>query len=160
MRNALIAAVVAAVVAAASGTATTIVVTSKNIRNGTIQTVDLSAKAMRALKGNRGPQGRPGLPGPAGPQGVAGLQGRPGPGFSNLNYVQATGTAPPNGPGTATAQCAPGQIVLSGGGSVDQGIVYASRAVPPDAWLVGAHNDQPIGTATIDALALCGTPTP
>jgi hypothetical protein len=106
------------------------------------------------LRGNRG------RPGPAGPQGVAGLQGPPGPGFSNLNYVSATGTAPPNGPGTATAQCAPGQIVLSGGGSVDQGSVYANRAVPPAAWLVGAYNDQPIGTATIEALALCGTPTP
>jgi hypothetical protein len=54
MKNALIAAVVAAVVAAASGTAATIVVTSKNIKNGTIQTVDISAKAKRALKGNRG----------------------------------------------------------------------------------------------------------
>jgi hypothetical protein len=148
MKNALIAAVVAAIVAAASGTAATIVVTSKNIKNGTIQTVDISAKAKRALKGNRGPRGRPGQ------------QGQPGPGFSDLKYVQATGTAPPNGPGTATAKCAPGEIVVSGGGSVDQGIVYASRAVPPDAWLVGAYNDQPTGTATIDALALCGTPTP
>ena len=53
MKNALIAAVVAAIVAAASGTAATIVVTSKNIKNGTIQTVDISAKAKRALKGNR-----------------------------------------------------------------------------------------------------------
>ena len=43
MRNALIAAVVAAIVAAASSTAATIVVTSKNIKNGTIQTADISA---------------------------------------------------------------------------------------------------------------------
>jgi len=52
MKNALVAAVVAAVVAAASGTAATMIVTSKNIKNGTIQTVDISAKAKRALKGN------------------------------------------------------------------------------------------------------------
>jgi hypothetical protein len=39
LKTALIAAVVAAIVAAASGTAATIVVTSKNIKNGTIQTV-------------------------------------------------------------------------------------------------------------------------
>jgi hypothetical protein len=45
MRSAIIAAIVAAIVAAASGTAATIVVTSKNIKNGTIQTVDISAKA-------------------------------------------------------------------------------------------------------------------
>lgn len=75
MKSALIAAVVAAVVAAASGTAATILVTSKNIKNGTIQTVDISAKAKRALKGNRGPRG---LRGPQGAQGVQGSQGAPG----------------------------------------------------------------------------------
>jgi Collagen triple helix repeat (20 copies) len=73
MKNALIAAVVAAVVAAASGTAATIVITSKNIKNGTIQAVDINAKAKRALKGNRGPRGA------AGPAGATGAQGAPGP---------------------------------------------------------------------------------
>ena len=78
LKNALIAAIVAAVVAAASGTAATIMVTSKNIKNGTIQTVDISAKAKGALKGNRGPQGPSGLPGPHGLAGVAGPQGAKG----------------------------------------------------------------------------------
>lgn len=87
MKNALIAAVVAAVVAAASSTAATIVVTSKNIKNHTIQTVDLSTKAKRALKGNRGPRGprgfagvagSPGPSGPIGPAGAAGPQGSKG----------------------------------------------------------------------------------
>ena len=75
MKNAVIAAVVAAVVAAASGTAATIVVTSKNIKNGTIQTVDISAKAQRALRGNRGATGRAGPAGAAGPAGLAGAVG-------------------------------------------------------------------------------------
>jgi hypothetical protein len=75
MKNAVIAAAVAAVVAAASGTAATLVVTSKNIKNGTIQTVDLSAKAKRALKGNRGPEGRIGPQGLQGPPGQAGAAG-------------------------------------------------------------------------------------
>jgi hypothetical protein len=79
MKNAMIAAVVAAVVAAASGTAATIVVTSKHIKNGTIQTVDISAKAKRALKGNRGPRGLGGPQGPQGPTGVAGPTGPAGP---------------------------------------------------------------------------------
>jgi hypothetical protein len=82
MRSALIAAVVAAIVAAASGTAATIVVTSKNITNGTIQTVDISAKAKRALKGNRGPRGFAGARGQQGANGAAGPigpQGPPGP---------------------------------------------------------------------------------
>jgi Collagen triple helix repeat (20 copies) len=78
MKTTLVAAIVAAVVAAASGTAATIVVTSKNIKNGTIQTVDISAKAKRALKGNRGPRGLRGLAGAQGAQGIQGLQGPPG----------------------------------------------------------------------------------
>jgi hypothetical protein len=81
LKNALIAAMVAAVVAAASGTAATIVVTSKNIKNGTIQTVDISAKAKRALKGKRGPtglRGGQGLPGAQGPPGTPGTPGPPG----------------------------------------------------------------------------------
>jgi hypothetical protein len=88
MRSALIAGVVAAVVAATSSTAATLVITSKNIKNGTIEAVDISTKAKRALKGNRGPagpQGAPGAlgaqgnPGAPGPPGVAGPEGRAGP---------------------------------------------------------------------------------
>jgi hypothetical protein len=79
MKNAMIAAVVAAVVAASSSTAATIIVTSKNIKNGTIQTVDISAKAKRALKGNRGPRGFAGVDGTPGPQGLRGASGPPGP---------------------------------------------------------------------------------
>ena len=82
MKTAVIAAIVSAVVAAASGTAATIVVTSKNIKNGTIQTVDISAKAKRALRGSRGargPAGAPGLRGAAGPAGGPGPQGPRGP---------------------------------------------------------------------------------
>ena len=79
MKNALIAAAVAAVVAAASGTAATIVVTSANIKNGTIQTIDISAKAKRALSGQRGPRGFAGATGAQGSQGPTGLQGPVGP---------------------------------------------------------------------------------
>ena len=175
MKSAVIAAVVAAIVVAGSATAATIIVTSKNIKDGTIQTVDISAKAKQALRGRRGPAGRTGAPGPAGitgPAGAAGAQGPAGsigpagpqgpagPGLSNLYYVEAEGTAPPSSPGTATAQCDPGDIVISGGGSVDTGRIYATRASGPfpyDAWLVGAYNDSMIATATIEAVALCAT---
>jgi hypothetical protein len=174
VKNALIAAAVSAVVAAASSTAATIVVTSKNIKNGTIQTVDISAKAKRALKGNRGPRGVAGLrgpqglagaagpvgpPGSLGPSGPSGPEGPAGPGVSDLYYVLATGNAPPSGPGTAIAQCDPGDIAISGGGSVDTGRIYATRftgsSLPYDGWLVGAYNES-TGTATIEAIALCG----
>jgi CMP-2-keto-3-deoxyoctulosonic acid synthetase len=45
VKSALIAAVVAAVVAAASGAAATVIITSKNIKNGTIQTVEVARRA-------------------------------------------------------------------------------------------------------------------
>jgi hypothetical protein len=97
MKTALIAAVVSAVVAAASGTAATIVVTSKNIKNGTIQTVDISAKAKQALKGNRGPRG---LQGPSGPAGLQGPSGPVGPaGAAGLKGDKGdTGATGPQGP--------------------------------------------------------------
>ena len=89
MRAAITAAIVALLVSATSATAA-FVVTSKNIKNGTIQTVDISAKAKRALKGNRGPQGfqgAPGLPGatgPVGPKGDKGATGDPWGAYSQL----------------------------------------------------------------------------
>jgi Collagen triple helix repeat (20 copies) len=79
MKNAVIAAVVSAVIASTTAAAATIVVTSKNIKDGTIQPVDLSAKAKRALKGNRGSVGPQGAPGAQGPPGVPGPAGRAGP---------------------------------------------------------------------------------
>jgi hypothetical protein len=75
VKSAIIAGIVAMLVSAASATAA-FVVTSKNIKNGTIQTVDISAKAKRALKGNRGPRG---FQGPLGPAGLTGVAGAPGP---------------------------------------------------------------------------------
>jgi hypothetical protein len=57
MKNALIAAIVSAVVASTTATAATIVVTSKNIKNGTIQLVDMSPRAKAGLRGKRGPRG-------------------------------------------------------------------------------------------------------
>src|SRR5918995_2515473 len=81
MKTAIVAAIVATLVSAASSTAA-FVVTSKSIKNGTIQTVDISAKAKRAWKGNRGtrgPAGPQGPPGQAGSPGQAGLPGAPGP---------------------------------------------------------------------------------
>ncbi|HEX2461644.1 MAG TPA: hypothetical protein VHJ58_15985 [Vicinamibacterales bacterium] len=105
MKSAFIAAVVAALISAASAAAA-FVVTSKNIKDGTIQTVDISAKAKRALKGNRGPRGAAGLTGlqgAAGPQGLAGAagpQGRTGPQgptghLGTLDQVQGLPCSPP-----------------------------------------------------------------
>jgi hypothetical protein len=113
VRNALIAAVVAAVVAAASSTAATIVVTSKNIKNGTIQTVDISAGAKRALKGARGPRGFPGARGSQGAQGPAGPQGLQG--IQRLVAASATKTIPPEVTDNVVATCPAGMAAVGGG---------------------------------------------
>jgi hypothetical protein len=116
VRNALIAAVVAAIVAAASSTAATIVVTSKNIKNGTIKTIDISASAKRALKGARGARGPRGFAGARGSQGV---QGPPGPqglqGIQRLVPVSATKAVAPPNVDTVVATCPSGMVTVSGG---------------------------------------------
>jgi Collagen triple helix repeat (20 copies) len=116
VKSALIAAVVSAVIASTTATAATIVITSKNIKNGTIQTVDISAKAKRALKGNRGPRGLAGPQGPQGPTGVAGRAGPAGP----------EGPEGPEGPpgfdaATFWAQVAADGTLVDGVGAVQVG---------------------------------------
>jgi Collagen triple helix repeat (20 copies) len=75
----LIAAVVAAALIAATGATAALVVTSENIKNGTIQLVDISKSAKKALKGQRGRRGPAGPRGAQGPAGARGPQGVPGP---------------------------------------------------------------------------------
>jgi len=69
---------------------------TRQVVNGSLGTIDMSAGARRALKGNRGPRGATGsrgatgAPGPAGPQGAQGPQG-------------SQGTQGPPGPSTGPA---------------------------------------------------------
>jgi hypothetical protein len=140
VKSALIAAVVSAVIASTTATAATIVITSKNIKNGTIQTVDISAKAKRALKGNRGPrgfQGARGAPGAAGATGPAGPQGPPG--VQSLTAVGISTTVSPGSFGTVTATCPAGQRPVSGG-FLFAGITTASNRTTT-GWLANGVND-------------------
>jgi hypothetical protein len=75
----MLTAVAVALICAATASAGVFIVTSKNIKNGTIQTADISAKAKRALKGNRGPRGVQGAFGLQGPKGDKGDKGDIGP---------------------------------------------------------------------------------
>ena len=129
MKTAFIAAVVSAIVAAASGTAATILVTSKNIKNGTIQTVDISAKAKKALRGQGG-----------------------------LREVTLVETLPPRiiPPGSsssAEARCPAGQQPISGGFS--NGSLTVTGSVPflsNKSWVVFARNDtSAVGALTVFA---------
>jgi hypothetical protein len=90
---------VVALLAALSGSAVAAsLVTSAQIKDGTIQTKDISKKAQAALKGNAsvgGALSAQGGPGPAGPAGPAGPKGDKGdPGLNGTNGVDgAAGTA-------------------------------------------------------------------
>lgn len=91
-----------ALVVALGGTATAAgvsYVTSKQIRNGTIQLADISKRAKAKLRGRRGPAGPRGPVGsPASSQGLQGPEGPAGP-------TGPTGPAGPQGPtGPAGAQ--------------------------------------------------------
>jgi hypothetical protein len=154
MKNALIAAIVAAVVAAASGTAATLVVTSKTIKNGTIQTVDISAKAKRALKGNRGLRGRQGPAGAQGAPGAAGAAGAPGPpGVQGLSLVTNTVSVLPATFGSVTADCPSGQRSVSGGFNFG-GIIHGSYR-GATGWVAGGYNDDPGSPRELTAFAYC-----
>jgi hypothetical protein len=69
-----------ALLAALSGSAVAAtLITSSQIKDGTIQTKDISKKARTGLKGNAGPRGVRGDVGPGGPAGPKGDTGDPGP---------------------------------------------------------------------------------
>jgi len=68
----LVIAAVALVVAMGGSAAAASFITSKQIKNGTIQLVDISKKARTKLRGARGPAGRPGEQGPKGDTGEKG----------------------------------------------------------------------------------------
>jgi Collagen triple helix repeat (20 copies) len=168
MKSAVIAAVVAAVVAAASSTAATIIVTSKNIKNGTIQTVDISAKAKAALKGNRGPRGLTGAPGAQGLRGLPGAQGSPGTagpaGSSSLYFVRTSDI--PIAPGTvvtAAAQCPEGQYPVGGGANTSSEEQYVNDSFPArsaasglmDLWVASVRNLNDAQGASFRVYAVC-----
>jgi hypothetical protein len=161
LKNALIAAVIAAIVAAASGTAATYVVTSKNIKNGTIQTVDLSKKARKALKGHRGPRGYDGTPGEAGPPGA--------PGATNVTVRTWSLSVGPLADAWAFILCPEGQRATGGGAHAVPGLlVYDTHPTnasgnalaageTPVGWRVGV--DSYLNSSqTVTAYAVCAAP--
>jgi Collagen triple helix repeat (20 copies) len=165
MRTALIAGAVAMLVSATSATAA-FVVTSKNIKNGTIQLVDMSAHAKRTLKGQRGPKGDPGDAGRAGERGPKGDQGLPGPPGRSVTYGNAYSemrTVAPGSFGFVNAICPAGTTVVGGGFATES--VATAKLVPTNsypigmgdgrqAWYVVMHNIGP-ATENFWAVAYC-----
>jgi hypothetical protein len=145
MRAAIIAAIVATLVSAASATAA-FVVTSANIKNGTIQLVDLNDKTKQALRGRRGPRGFTGYEGLSGPQGPAGIT----PTYTNAYSDHAT--VPPGSFRFVNAICPQGTTVVGGGHATEN--VGTAKLMPSNAhpigmgdgrsaWYVVMHNAGP-----------------
>jgi hypothetical protein len=107
--------VLTAVIFAATGGVATAskLITSNNIKNGTIQTVDMSASAKAALKGNIGPQG---VHGPTGAPGPRGAQGPAGSAASNaVTTVTATKSIAPGVVDGMSAYCPAGKVAVGSG---------------------------------------------
>jgi hypothetical protein len=69
---------------------------SAQVRNGSLQSMDLSKKAAAALRGAKGAQGIQGVPGPQGPKGDSGAQGIQE--FRGCRARRATRAIPQRGP--------------------------------------------------------------
>ena len=164
MKSAIIAAVVAMAVSSASATAA-FVVTSKNIKNGTIQTVDLSAQARTALKGSagvHGPAGPQGAEGPAGARGAAGPAGPAG-SVGATTIVSAKFDVPVNTVKSVhTVSCPAGTGVISGGVvSEAQGDTWVD-APSGNGWSGAANNygGTDVGHVTVYAVCAHGAQAP
>lgn len=134
MRRTTVVAVALALVIGLAGSATAAsLITSADIKNGTIKTIDLSAGAKRALKGKAGARG------PAGSQGAAGAPGAPGAaGPAGPTGVAEIVSAQGSGIGSAFAACPSGTRPLSGGGIEEgAGYLWASGAARNDAGAIG-----------------------
>jgi hypothetical protein len=78
VKSAVILVVAVLLSASTSAAVTERLITSKDIKNGTIQPVDLSAAAKRGMRGSQGQQGAQGPQGLPGPPGAQGAPGAPG----------------------------------------------------------------------------------
>src|SRR3954447_8388667 len=76
--GAMLVALLALVMATTGSAVAASLITSKQIKDGTIQTKDISKKAQKALKGKAGATGAAGAAGAAGHTGPTGAQGHKG----------------------------------------------------------------------------------
>ena len=109
-RTTVIAVAVALVIGLAGSATAASLITSKDIKNGTIKTADLSSAAKRALKGKAGPRGS------AGPQGATGPAGPAGPtGVLGQQVVEATLVVAPGDVDGPQAFCPAGKVPVGTG---------------------------------------------
>ena len=145
-----------------SATAAGVLITSRQIKDRTIQVRDISPPAMRALRGTRGalgPQGPEGPPGPAGPQGPQGNQGATGatgpagaPGRSATDiYTRLFDSVADAGGGSfVNAFCTGNEVAITGGVRTDSvfGVVFDSYPIMATAGggaRPALHGEKPQG---------------
>lgn len=116
-------------------------ITSKQIKNGSISTVDLSSSAKRSLRGNEGPQG------PQGPAGGAG-----GTTFSDVSATMVLNPGDIDGP---DAYCPAGTTVIGTGFFASITHVAFVKAYGSFAGSV-FHNETSI-PIEVEVQALCGS---
>ena len=141
------AAIGSALVSAGGATAAGLI-TSAQIKNGTIQTADMSAKARAALRGatgSTGATGQTGARGPAGLQGVAGTNGTNGASAGVfLKSMEMSSEAISNEAGTVeTVNLTAGSWILSASGVVraDETTAHVQCAVLQGGELLGVTNN-------------------
>jgi hypothetical protein len=179
----LVVAVLAIVIATAgTASATTALITSHQIKNGTIKLVDISKQARKALHGTTGKTGKAGAAGPQGPRGPQGAPGPPGaqgvpgamgtPGVSGYTVVRNnTVVSAPVTHASVVADCPAGEQVLSGGGGASGAVLGFGGMImgfegptgvdggSNNAWEVDMVT-SPAGSPTtedvgVDAVAIC-----
>jgi hypothetical protein len=142
---------------------------SAQIKNRSIQKIDLAKKTVSALRGAKGAQGLQGPAGPQGPQGAQGPQGPQGPkgdaGATNVVERSVFGTIPASDNLlNLKANCLSGERATGGGGfDVGNPNVWIYQSGPasaggvPTGWQVSFHNTS--GTAgTGFTYVICASP--
>lgn len=146
-----------------------LIITSREIKDRTIQLRDLSPAAIRALRGQGGEQGPQGPPGPAGPQGPPGAKGEQGPpgptgakgSFDPAKLTWVWGEQVTVQAGVAAypyAECPEGSFVIGGGYGVVAGDIQPfGEDLYGRRWVVYFYNEGTyVGYAK--AAALCARP--
>jgi hypothetical protein len=157
-RTAAVAAGAAVLVGASSfGAVAGSLVTSKDIKNDTVRSVDVHDNGLYMRDLSHGVQTRinaPGPQGPAGPQGAPGADGAPGAtgpaALANIEHWSSAGTVVAGTTGVVQVNCpTTAKTAISGGFSVDgyspEVQVLASRnTIDSKGWLVYAHNNDSV----------------
>lgn len=136
---AMLVAILALVVAMSGSAVAASLITSSQIKNGTIQVKDLSKSAVRALhgaKGSSGTAGAPGAPGATGPIGPSNV----------FEFTHEANVELPNNATPFTASVGPGQYLIIGKAEVNNNSSVTAR---PDCILTAGTDvdDALLGTS-------------